>query len=369
VERHHELRRLAILALQWLAVAVAYYGSAQLGLMIGLVRGQISPFWPPTGIAVFAVIVAGIRVWPGIFVGAVFVESTTTIPILVVPSAAGTTIGCVCAAFLLRRVGFRVELDRLKDALAIVFVAALGAMLVGSTLGSLLRVLAHVIPASYFWPTWFTWWTGDAMGVLVFTPLLLAFRQLRWPKHIKVHRWVEAVVLLVGSFVVLLVAAKTLGVLFLAFPFLGWAALRFRLAGAAPVTLIASVVGIDAAVHGYGPFVGDNLLTTMATLQFFNGSIALSGLLLATTMTERDRARAEIERTCVRLGEVAERLDQSKITPRVEPLPRTDAPDEDLFGTPLTPRDGDNGDDGADSDDGNDGDDGDWHVGTSMDSR
>lgn len=339
MERRHKLRRLATLAMQCLAVAVAYYVSAQLGLMVGLVRGQISPFWPPTGIAVFAVVIAGIRVWPGIFVGALLVEMTTTIPILVAPSAAGTTAGCVCAALLLRRVGFRPELDRLRDALAIVFLAALGAMLVGSTLGSLFRVFAHAIPASYFWPTWFTWWTGDAMGVLVFTPLLLAFRQLSWPKHVDLYRWAEAVVLLVGSFVVLLVAAKTLGVLFLAFPFLGWAALRFRLAGAAPVTLIASVVGIDAAVHAYGPFDGDSLLTTMVTLQFFNGSIALSGLLLATTITERDRARAEIERTCNRLGEVADRLDQSLTTPHVVPPERTDPLDEDLFGQPHTPRD------------------------------
>ena len=86
-----------------------------------------------------------------------------------------------------------------------------------------------------------------------------------------------AVVLVGGSFVVVLVGARTLGVLFLAFPFLGWAALRFQLAGAAP-DHSRRWFAIDAAVRGYGPFAGDDLLTNMITLQLYNGSVALSAL-------------------------------------------------------------------------------------------
>ncbi|MEQ7127208.1 MASE1 domain-containing protein [Actinopolymorpha sp. B11F2] len=314
------LKRYVTVALQILGVAVAYYLSARLGLLVGLVRGQVSPWWPATGIGVVALLVVGVRVWPGILVAQFVVELMTVPAIHALPSAVGTTLSCLVAYVLLRRVGFRVELDRLKDAFALVFLAAFAAMLISATAGAGERVLSGLVPASYFWAMWSTWWTGDAMGVLLFAPLLLVLRRLRWPLDVDKYRLLEFALLLVGSFVVVLAGTQIIGaVLFLAFPFLGWAALRFQLAGAAPVALLTSLAAVYAAVQGYGPFAGRDLLTIMITLQLFNGAVALSALLLAATITERDRGRVEIEQTAIRLGEVVNHLDRSKTTPRVEP--------------------------------------------------
>ena len=74
-------------------------------------------------------------------------------------------------------------------------------------------------------------------------------------------------------------------------------------------------------MRGYGPFAGDDLLTNMITLQLYNGSVALSALPLAVTITERNRARGEINRTADRLGEVVNHLDRSKTAPHVDPRP------------------------------------------------
>ena len=311
------LQRHVIVALQILGVAVAYYLFARLGLLVGLVRGEVSPFWPPTGIAVVALLVLGLRIWPGIFVGQALADLPTVPLIHAVPSAIGITLACVVAYLLLRRVGFRVELDRLRDAFALVFLAAFGAMLISATAGAGERVLSGVVPADFFWAMWATWWTGDAMGVLLFVPVLLVLRRFRWPPQVPWRRWVEATALLVGAFAVAAVEVRVLGILFLVFPFLGWAALRFRLAGAAPVALVSSFVAVYAAVHGYGPFAEDNLLTAMIILQLYNGTVALSALLLAVTITERNQARLDIDRTATRLGEVVNHLDRSKTTPRV----------------------------------------------------
>jgi integral membrane sensor domain MASE1 len=320
--------RLAV-ALQILGLAVAYYLAAQFGLRLALVQAQASPFWPPTGISLVALLVLGVRVWPGIFLGQFAVEMMALPSIYAVPSAAGKTLACLAAYFLLRRVGFRLELDRLKDALALVFLAAFAAMLISATAGAGVRFLSGAVPAKYFWTMWLTWWTGDAVGVLMVVPLLLALLRFRWHPHtIDPHRLAEATLLLVGSLVVCVVEARALGVFFLAFPFLGWAALRFGLAGTAPVALIASVVAMYTAVNGYGPFADEGLRTAMVTLQLYNGSVALGGLLLAVTITERDQARSDIDQTATRLGEVLNHLGKSTTTPHVPKWVRHQPPDD-----------------------------------------
>ncbi|MGO4420409.1 MASE1 domain-containing protein, partial [Streptomyces sp. MCAF7] len=96
--------------------------------------------------------------------------------------------------------------------------------------------------------------------------------------------------------------------LFLVFPFLIWAALRFQLAGAAPCSLIVSVCAIQATAAGAGPFAGHTLLARMVTLQAFNGSTALTALLLSAIIAERNRTRQQIELICTQLAEVVVRL-------------------------------------------------------------
>jgi integral membrane sensor domain MASE1 len=314
------LRRSAAPGLRILAVAAAYYASAQLGLLQELIRGQVTPFWPPTGIALFCLLQLGIRTWPGVTLGAFLVNVTLgPSPSAVAAIVAGNTLAPVCAYLLLNRVKFRQGLDRLRDALALVFLGALGGMLISATVGSGVLVLYGALPASDFWPTWSVWWTGDAMGVLVITPLLLVLRKARRPGDVLPYRpylWAEAVALLVGTLVVSLLATRsTIGMLFLAFPCLIWAAFRFQLAGAAPCVLIVSVVTIHAAADGAGPFAYYSLLSNMVTLQAFNGSAALTALLLQAVVAQRSNTLRSIEQVCLQLAEVVDRLAPGEAVP------------------------------------------------------
>ncbi|AVZ77353.1 hypothetical protein SLUN_10285 [Streptomyces lunaelactis] len=305
--RTAEISRYGSAALWILAVAAVYYGAARLGLLQQLVRGQVTPLWPPTGVALAGLFVFGLRIWPGIALGALLVNASLGPSVLAVLAiAAGNTLAPVCAYLLLRRAQFREELDRLRDVLALVFLGALAGMLISSTAGSGVLVLSGALDASEFWPTWSVWWTGDAMGVLVVTPFLLVLHRARWPHRTGIGRWIEAAALVVGTILVTILATSTTGstLLFLTFPFLIWAAFRFQLAGAAPCALAVSTLTILAAAREDGPFAGRDLFTNMVTLQAFNGAAALTALLLAAVITERNETHEEIKRVCSRLAEM-----------------------------------------------------------------
>ncbi|GGU87250.1 MASE1 domain-containing protein [Lentzea flava] len=297
-----------------LAVAVAYYATAKVGLVLALVKGQVTPLWLPTGISVAALLMSGLRIWPGIALGAL----TANIALGTGPGATalitiGNTAAPLAAWYLLTRFGFRPQLDRLKDALLLVFAGALGAMLISAVVGTTALKLDDVIPWHEAPAVLSVWWTGDAMGVLVFTPLLLTLPR-RW--NAPAGRLAEAASLLVvTAALAAFVTTTQLRLLFLVFPMLIWAALRFQHAIAAPCAVIISVAAVMSAAGGH--FASGGLLATMIVLQAFNGSVALTGLILSAVTSERNQAREAIERACLQLAETVANYQEEGVRKRL----------------------------------------------------
>lgn len=326
VVRTQELRRFAVTALGIVVVAAAYYGAGRLGLIKRLYidGATCTPLWPPTGVALAALLFMGLRIWPGIALGALGTVLTlgplggSSFVIL-----AGNTIAPVCAYLVLRRLGFQLELERLRDGFSLVVVGALAGILISPTVGTSVLVVDGTLPEYGFWPVWTAWWTGDAMGVLVVTPLFLLIRKA-WLARVArgpgagrplrdTYRTMEVMALVVAVLVVVpLVTHSAVPLLFLVFPVLIWAALRFQLAGAVPIALFISVLTIVAATDGSGPFVNHSLTETMIALQALNGSVALTALLLAAIVTEQRNVHRKIEQVCVDLAEVVENLAPGK---------------------------------------------------------
>jgi len=284
-------------------VGAAYYLGARLGLSLSLVEHNVTPLWPPTGIAVAAFLLLGRSMWPGVALAAFAVNLPISEgPLPAAVTAAGNVLAPLVAAALLQRVGFRRQLDRQRDALAIVFLGALASMLISATIGAVTLVASGAIPSDQLPSAWAVWWTGDAMGVLAVAPFLLCvplFWELeRWPWV----RWVEAGTILVGvAAVTTWPAYSDLQLLFLALPVLGWASWRLQLRGAAPAALIASLVATWSATRELGPFERGSLFEQMLTLQAFNACVALTSFFLAALVSERIRAADALEAAAVEL--------------------------------------------------------------------
>ncbi|MFF3515244.1 MASE1 domain-containing protein [Streptomyces sp. NPDC002573] len=317
------LRRGGMSVLQICTVAALYYASGRLGLLQELVRGQVTPLWPPTGIAVAGLLLIGLRVWPGIALGAFLINISLgpSVP-AVLAITAGNTLAPLCSYALLRCAGFHTDVDRFRDALALVFLGGLTGMLISATVGSVTLHLAHALPTNGFWSTWWVWWTGDTMGVLVVTPVLLVLRSTHWPKLAPAIRWEEGAVLVTAALGVGFLENAPVPLIFLAFPLVTWAAFRFQLSGAAPCALAASTGAILAATRRSGSFAGHTVLTDMVALQAFNGAASMTALLLSAAITERNQAQAKIEETCRRLAEMTARITPDTGGPSTPPVDR-----------------------------------------------
>ncbi|HEV2954445.1 MAG TPA: MASE1 domain-containing protein [Candidatus Dormibacteraeota bacterium] len=276
--------------LELAGVALAYWVAARLSLNLALVGGQVTPIWPPTGIAVVALLVIGRRVWPAITLAAFAVNLPIgpTFP-AVCGIAIGNTLAPVVSAELLKRVDLHFELDRLRDAMAMVFLGALTGMLISATVGSLMLVFFGRTPHPPFWSTFAVWWAGDAMGVLLVAPLLLSFLPgVRGPVWNWRRRAELIGLLLMAATLDYFLFQTPLHLLYLAFPPIVYAAWRFRLRGVSLAALIASSMGIWAAVHHAGAFQGEDLVETAVTLQAFNVTVAFSSFVLASFIEARE---------------------------------------------------------------------------------
>nr|WP_123954185.1 MASE1 domain-containing protein [Streptomyces showdoensis] len=312
-----QFRSSAEAALMSLAVAVCYYAAGRLGLLGRLVveGAVVTPIWPPTGVAVAALLLLGARVWPGIALGSFLVIASLTTPgPTTVVTVVSNTVAPLCAFLLLRRSGFRRDMARLRDGLSLVFLGGCGAMMISATAGVGLQVAKGSLDKSEFWPVWLAWWVGDTMGVLLVAPLLLV---LAGPAgRLRMRRWKEAALLGLTTLVLMpMIVLSPMSMLFLVFPLLIWAALRFQLAGGMLCALFASVLATFEATSGRGAFLHLTDVEIMAKLQAFNGSAALTALLLASVITEQRATRRSVRRACQELAEVLEHLAAGEPSP------------------------------------------------------
>jgi integral membrane sensor domain MASE1 len=273
--------------------AASYYAGARVGLLPALVRGQVTPFWPPTGIAVVCLLMFGLRSVPGVAVAA-FAVNAPLGPSLAAAAAiaVGNTLAPLTVVMLLRALAVSSDLGRLRDAVLFVVVAVSG-MTISATWGTVTLRLAGGVAADQTWSTWSVWWAGDAMGVLVVAPVLLQLIRAwpwQWPGPTRV---VETGVLLVLVAATMRYAMSSPAGLLIC-PLLVWAAVRLRQLGAALVALEVAVLASAAAASGRGPFVAGSLVHSMLVLQLFNAAIALTGLLLAAAIAQLDDSRRDL---------------------------------------------------------------------------
>src|SRR5437763_1122297 len=305
------------------AVAIGYLGAAKLGLLAAVAQKVVSSAWPPSGVALAALLLLGLRYWPGIAMGAFLLNWTASVPVAGAAGIAlGNTLEAVSAVWLLRRVAdFRPSLDRFRDVVALVTLGALASTTVSATIGIASLWASGVVGRDALSHLWFVWWSGDALGDVLVAPLLLTWARATRPAG----RWPEAaalVVLLVLLTVLLLRSPITY--VYAVFPVVVWAAARFGPRGSATATALIAGLMIWHTLRGLGPFVSATPTENLTLLQTFLALASVTGLVLAATTAERGAAEGVARESEQRLGVLVESVRDHAIV-RLDPSGRGSA--------------------------------------------
>ena len=286
-------------AVELTVVFVAYVLSARLGLTMAPVSGFATLVWPPTGIALAALLLRGARLWPAVMLGALVANVWNGASFAVaVGIGIGNTLEAILGRALLTRVArTHLALDRLVDVVALVALAAGLSTTVSATVGVAVLRSAGIVQPGHLLETWRAWWVGDVLGDLVVAPVLLTWSGLGG-LTISLRRLFEAVALAVAvvglSCFVFLPgppldpsAFRQAHVLF---PVLIWAAVRFGPRGGTAAILLVSVFAVWGTLTGHGPFADDAPERSLLTLQIFMAVASITVLVLAATSMERMEA-------------------------------------------------------------------------------
>jgi integral membrane sensor domain MASE1 len=241
-----------------------------------------------------------------VFLGAAVANATTTGTPLGAAAliAAGNTLAGVVGAVGLKRLWqFDAAIRGWRDARAFLLFAVLVTPVLSATNGLLVIRLFHLAQSAALPDVWWIWYSGDALGILVVAPVILVLGS-RGLRHPPVRRRIEGVLLGVATVLSCLIvfglrSADNLfgaGLAFTLFPFVLWAAIRYGMPGAATTTLVVSAAAVIGTVLRQGPFAAQVLHRQLPLLQLFICIVAVTGLVLAVLIEEREDRESRLVR-------------------------------------------------------------------------
>ncbi|MGB7951173.1 MAG: MASE1 domain-containing protein, partial [Candidatus Binatia bacterium] len=274
-------------------LAALYFCAGSFGLSLARVHPSASAVWPPSGIALAALLLWGYRLWPGVFLGAFLVnivaQGSLATPLTI---AAGNTLEAILGVALVRRFANGTHaFDQTKTIIKFFLLASIFPTAAGATVGVTSLTLSGLAPWDAFLTIWLTWWLGDAVGNLIVAPAMIL--------------WVTQPLLLVRPTLLLEAAGLVLGLVlvggvifltkipsgleyFALVPIL-WGALRFGRRGAVTSVFAMSAIALWGTVHSLGPFATSGSHHSLLLLQVFMATVTVTALVMASVLSERRR--------------------------------------------------------------------------------
>lgn len=299
-------------------LAGIYFAAGKFGLLLAMENPSASAVWPPTGIAIAAVLIFSYRVWPALVVGAFLVNVTTPGSSAGVSGAIaiGNTLEALAGGIMvLKWAGGRSAFLRAQTVLKFALFAAVAATMISATIG----VTALCVGKSAAWESyhriWTTWWLGDLGGALLLAPLLVTWSNPPAPRWTLERAIETACVAALVTVLNVWVFVREFGVGFSGYPVeyfailpMLWAAFRLGPRGATGTAVLTAVVAVYGTAQGLGPFATPELSvnTSLVLLQAFLATITLAALLLASVMKDRQRVSDELARSERELSEFFE---------------------------------------------------------------
>lgn len=202
-----------VVVLRILLLALAYVAAGRLSLLLAIPPGFVSGLFLPMGIALGAVLIWGFPMAIGVFLGSTLLNisispaSSISLPVVLIAAeiACGSTVASLAGTLLIRRyVGFPNSLTDERKIFAFFALGGPVATSLSASIGVLTLYGNGLIPAEHMLYSWWTWWIGDAIGVLIATPLVCVL--FAEPRHFwRGRRLTVGVPLVVSSLVVVAV--------------------------------------------------------------------------------------------------------------------------------------------------------------------
>ena len=287
------------LALSWARrvglLALAYYVTGRLGLALPQLGAQITLIWPPTGIALAALLRWGPGVWPGILIGAMGVALGSGVaPWVALGIACGNAAGPLLAASLMQHLGLHNALDRRRDLWLFSGIGAAAAMLLTATNGVLWLAFGGLLAPSAVPLAWLCWWLGDAVGALLVGVPLLTLSADGLRRRDGDWRWIAGLLLAVGTLATgaIAFAPERWGgtglspLLFVPHLLLCWLAVRSGIFVASTTALLLSAAAALATATGHGPFAHGPTAHSLALLWGYVGTLSAAPLLVTALVGE-----------------------------------------------------------------------------------
>jgi len=295
-------------------VAIVYFIAAQLSLSLAIPPGYATPVWPPSGLALAAALLLGSRIWPGIWIGAalanITVEASYFSTALI---ASGNTLEALAAGALIRRyVGDPGAFRRGEDVIKFILLCALSAS-IAATIAALALAAGHTLEG---FRNWWTWWQGDATGMIVVAPLVLSWCArdgAAWPPQ---KKWEAACFGLLLALTVYAISAAAashfapFSLTFVSLPFILWAGLRFGQREVASAIAVACAVAVWYAIERRELFASVPLNELLLMLLTFISMVVATGLVLAVVVSERGRVTEELRRKHERVASQVQKQTQ-----------------------------------------------------------
>lgn len=292
-ERWSALRQMMILA-------TVYFVATRLAVALTQLNSNAAAVWLPAGIGFAALVIYGIRLWPGVALGAligVIAPGTNLQSMLLMMLA--NTVFAVAAVWLGKRwLDFHPDLQRVRDVVVLFIPVALGVSLLSSALG-----VGALIANG--WATWLDaptkavlWWLGDAIGLVVVAPLLLAWRGAGAPLAVR------DLVLLLPCAVSIFTFAMPAGhswmhdlMVLAIFPIAVWCSLEASVRAITLANLTFAAVAVIGTTVGRGPFADMPDVFGSIIQQGYIYSLALIMLVLGTAKAQQRATEAELRKS------------------------------------------------------------------------
>jgi len=286
-----------------ISLALVYALLAKYVLDFFSANAVVSIVWPPSGLALAAILLGGKKYWPGVFIGALagnmLAGSSVAISFFI---AIGNTLEALTGVWFLNRFGrFNPALTHPRHYLWLVLAGTVCAG-VSAIIGVSSLFVSGLLPQQAIALNLLHWWQGDVLGIILITPFVLVWRQnpRDWLSRDRILETLACfgLAFLFGQAIFLEWFRDQLGHMlgFWMFLFFVWAAVRFGRHGAMLIMVMTMIQGLYGLVKHKG-FFGENNYIQSELLNFWFYILVLSaiGMSLALFVYERNRAEKSLE--------------------------------------------------------------------------